>query len=482
MHPYIGGMTASADPRSFLYRDQLTPEAAQRLTAEALGRADDGELYLQYRRSEAFGFDDGRLKTASYDTGAGFGLRAVSGEMTAFAHANELSEAAIRRAGETMALIDPSTAARAPAPQGTNHRLYTDADPLDLVPFADKVNLCQSIDAAARARDPRVAQVSVGLSGSWSVVEIVRPDGFVATDVRPLVRLNVSIVAEANGRRETGSFGIGGRYLYDRLVDPATWNRAIDEALAQALVNLESVAAPAGEMTVLLGPGWPGVLLHEAIGHGLEGDFNRKGTSAFSGRIGDRVAAPGITIVDDGSIPDRRGSLSIDDEGTPTRETVLIEDGILKGYMQDRLNARLMGVAATGNGRRESFAHAPMPRMTNTFMKAGRDDPAELLGRVKSGIFAKSFGGGQVDIVSGKFVFSCTEAYRIEDGRLGAPIKGATLIGDGPTVLTKVTGIGNDFALDEGIGVCGKGGQSVPAGVGQPTLLVEGLTVGGTAA
>jgi TldD protein len=482
MHPYIGGMTASADPRSFLYRDQLTPEAAQRLTAEALGRADDGELYLQYRRSEAFGFDDGRLKTASYDTGAGFGLRAVSGEMTAFAHANELSEAAIRRAGETMALIDPSTAARAPAPQGTNHRLYTDADPLDLVPFADKVNLCQTIDAAARARDPRVAQVSVGLSGSWSVVEIVRPDGFVATDVRPLVRLNVSIVAEANGRRETGSFGIGGRYLYDRLVDPATWNRAIDEALAQALVNLESVAAPAGEMTVLLGPGWPGVLLHEAIGHGLEGDFNRKGTSAFSGRIGDRVAAPGITIVDDGSIPDRRGSLSIDDEGTPTRETVLIEDGILKGYMQDRLNARLMGVAATGNGRRESFAHAPMPRMTNTFMKAGHDDPAELLGRVKSGIFAKSFGGGQVDIVSGKFVFSCTEAYRIEDGRLGAPIKGATLIGDGPTVLTKVTGIGNDFALDEGIGVCGKGGQSVPAGVGQPTLLVEGLTVGGTAA
>ncbi|AXJ95210.1 MULTISPECIES: metalloprotease TldD [unclassified Sphingomonas] len=474
-------MTVTADPRSFLYRDQLTPEAALRLTAETLGRADDGELYLQYRRSEAFGFDDGRLKTASYDTGAGFGLRAVSGEMTAFAHANELSEAAIRRAGETMALIDPSTAARAPAPQGTNHRLYTDADPLDLVPFVDKVNLCQTIDAAARARDPRVAQVSVGLSGSWSVVEIVRPDGFVATDVRPLVRLNVTIVAESNGRRETGSFGIGGRYLYDRLVDPATWNRAIDEALAQALVNLESVAAPAGDMTVLLGPGWPGVLLHEAIGHGLEGDFNRKGTSAFSGRIGERVAAAGITIVDDGSIPDRRGSLSIDDEGTPTRETVLIEDGILKGYMQDRLNARLMGVAATGNGRRESFAHAPMPRMTNTFMKGGRDDPAELLSRVKTGIFAKSFGGGQVDIVSGKFVFSCTEAYRIEDGKLGAPIKGATLIGDGPTVLTKVTGIGNDFALDEGIGVCGKGGQSVPAGVGQPTLLVEGLTVGGTA-
>ena len=469
------------DPRGFLYRE-LSPETAQRLTSDALGRADDGELYLQYRKSEAFGFDDGRLKTASYDTNAGFGLRAVSGETTAFAHANELSEAAIRRAGQTMALIDPSAAtARAAPPAGTNRHLYTDADPLDLVPFADKVNLCQTIDAAARARDPRVAQVSVSLSGSWGVVEIVRADGFVATDVRPLVRLNIQIVVEQNGRRETGSFGIGGRYLYDRLFDAATWNRGIDEALAQALVNLDAVAAPAGEMTVLLGPGWPGILLHEAIGHGLEGDFNRKGTSAFSGRLGERVAAPGVTVVDDGSLADRRGSLSIDDEGTPTRETVLIEDGILKGYMQDRLNARLMGMDATGNGRRESFAHAPMPRMTNTFMKGGRDDPAELLSRVKTGIFAKSFGGGQVDIVSGKFVFSCTEAYRIENGRIGAPIKGATLIGDGPTVLTKVTGIGNDFALDEGIGVCGKGGQGVPAGVGQPTLLVEGLTVGGTA-
>ncbi len=472
---------AYQDPRSFLYRD-LSPETAQALTADALGRADDGELYLQYRKSEAFGFDDGRLKTAAYDTNAGFGLRAVAGETTAFAHANELSEAAIKRAAQTMALIDPSATPKAAPPQGNNRHLYTDTDPLDLIPFANKVNLCQTIDAAARARDPRVAQVSVSLSGSWSVVEIVRADGFVATDVRPLVRLNIQIVAEQNGRRETGTFGIGGRYLYDRLFEPATWNRGIDEALAQALVNLDSVAAPAGEMTVLLGPGWPGVLLHEAIGHGLEGDFNRKGTSAFSGRLGERVAAPGVTVVDDGSLVDRRGSLSIDDEGTPTRETVLIEDGILKGYMQDRLNARLMGMAATGNGRRESYAHAPMPRMTNTFMKGGQDDPAELLSRVKTGIFAKSFGGGQVDIVSGKFVFSCTEAYRIENGKLGAPIKGATLIGDGPTVLTKVRGIGNDFALDEGIGVCGKGGQGVPAGVGQPTLLVEGLTVGGTAA
>ncbi|MCP8890475.1 metalloprotease TldD [Sphingomonas faeni] len=475
-------MTIAADPRSFLYRDTLDPEQAQALTAKALGKADDGELYLQYRKAEAFGFDDGRLKTASYDTSSGFGLRAVSGEMTAFAHSNEMTPAAIRRAAETMALIEPGVAAKAGPPQGTNRHRYTAADPLDLVPFADKVNLCQTIDAAARARDPRVAQVSVSLSGTWSVVEIVRADGFVATDVRPLVRLNVSIVAEQNGRRETGSYGIGGRYLYNDLFEPATYNRAIDEALSQALVNLESIAAPAGEMTVLLGNGWPGILLHEAIGHGLEGDFNRKGTSAFSGRIGERVAAEGVTVVDDGSLQDRRGSLTIDDEGTPTRETVLIEDGILKGYMQDRLNARLMGVEATGNGRRESYAHAPMPRMTNTFMKAGNDDPAELLSRVKKGIFAKAFGGGQVDIVSGKFVFSCTEAYLIENGKLGAPIKGATLIGDGPSSLTRVRGIGNDFALDEGIGMCGKGGQSVPAGVGQPTLLVDGLTVGGTAA
>jgi TldD protein len=324
--------------------------------------------------------------------------------------------------------------------------------------------------------------VSVALSGSWSVIDIVRADGFVAHDVRPLVRLNVQIVVEQNGRRESGYHGLGGRYLYDELFRPETAERAIDVALAQALVNLESVAAPAGEMTVVLGPGWPGVLLHEAIGHGLEGDFNRKGTSAFSGRIGERVAAPGVTVVDDGAIDQRRGSLTIDDEGTPTQRNVLIEDGILKGYIHDRLNARLMGVEPTGNGRRENFAHAPMPRMTNTFMLAGRDDPREILARARNGIYAKSFGGGQVDITSGKFVFSCTEAYKIENGRLGAPIKGATLIGDGPTVLTKVAAIGNDLELDEGVGICGKGGQSVPAGVGQPTLLIEGLTVGGTAA
>jgi TldD protein len=476
-------MTQMTDPRRFLYReDMLDPDTALKLTAQALGQCDDGELYLQYRASEAFGFDDGRLKTADYSSDAGFGLRGVSGETTGFAHANELSAAAIRRAAETLTLLDPATAKPSAPPRKNNRHLYTDDDPMGLIPFADKVALCQQIDAAARARDPRVAQVSVGLSASWSVVEIVRADGYRATDIRPLVRLNVGIVVEQNGRRESGSFGMGGRYLYDRLFQPVTWNRAIDEALAQALVNLESVAAPAGEQMVLLGSGWCGVILHEAIGHGLEGDFNRKGTSAFSGRMGERIAAPGVTVVDDGAITDRRGSLSIDDEGTPTGETVLIEDGILKGYMQDRLNARLMGMEPTGNGRRESYAHAPMPRMTNTFMKAGNDDPAELLSRVKTGIFAKSFGGGQVDIVSGKFVFSCTEAYKIENGKLGAPIKGATLIGDGPTVLTQVAGIGNDFALDEGVGICGKAGQSVPAGVGQPSLLINRLTVGGTAA
>jgi len=473
-------MTGS-DPRHFLYRS-LDPDAARRLANKHLSAHDDGELYLQYAASEAFGFDDGRLKTADYHTSSGFGLRGVSGETTAFAHANEISEAAIERAAATLKLLDPRRGDPAAPPQRTNQAMYGADDPLSLVPFADKVRLCQQIDAAARARDPRVVQVGVNLLASWSVIDIVRADGFVASDVRPLVRLGVYIVAEENGRRESGHHGLGGRYLYGKLFDEAQWKRAIDIAVGQALTNLESVAAPAGEMPVVLGPGWPGVLLHEAVGHGLEGDFNRKGTSAFSGRIGDRVAAPGVTVIDDGAIEQRRGSLTIDDEGTPTRRTTLIEDGILKGYLQDRLNARLMGMEPTGNGRRESFAHAPMPRMTNTFMLAGRDDPGELVERVKDGIYAKSFGGGQVDITSGKFVFSCTEAYRIRGGRIAEPVKGATLIGDGPTVLTRVKGVGNDLALDEGVGVCGKGGQSVPAGVGQPTLLIDGLTVGGTAA
>jgi TldD protein len=469
------------DPRHLLYRS-LDPDGARRLAHKHLSGHDDGELYLQYSASEAFGFDDGRLKTADYHTTTGFGLRGVTGETTAFAHANEISEAAIERAATTLKLLDPAKGAAAPPPRRTNQAMYSAEDPLVLVPFAEKVALCEKIDAAARARDPRVAQVSVALAASWSVIDIVRADGFVASDVRPLVRLGIQIVAEQNGRREIGYHGLGGRYLYGELFDEAQWNRAIDLALAQALVNLESVAAPAGEMPVVMGSGWAGVLLHEAVGHGLEGDFNRKGTSAFSGRIGERVAAPGVTVIDDGAMDRRRGSLTIDDEGTPTRRNVLIEDGILKGYLQDRLNARLMGMEATGNGRRESFAHAPMPRMTNTFMLAGKDDPKELIGRVKDGIYAKSFGGGQVDITGGKFVFSCTEAYRIRGGKIAEPVKGATLIGDGPTVLTRVSGIGNDLALDEGIGVCGKAGQSIPAGVGQPTLLIDGLTVGGTAA
>ena len=472
---------SAPDPRRFLYRN-LDPDAARRLASRHLSGHDDGELYLQYGITESFGFDDGRLKTADYNNSSGFGLRGVTGETTAFAHANEISEAAIERAASTLKLLDPAKGPAAASPPRTNQAMYAADDPLSLVPFADKVALCQRIDAAARARDPRVVQVSVSLAANWSVIDILRGDGFVAHDVRPLVRLGVQIVAEQNGRRESGYHGLGGRYLYDNLFDEAQWSRAIGIALGQALTNLESVAAPAGEMAVVLGPGWPGVLLHEAVGHGLEGDFNRKGTSAFSGRLGDRVAAPGVTVVDDGSMNQRRGSLTIDDEGTPTRRNVLIEDGILKGYIQDRLNARLMGVEPTGNGRRESFAFAPMPRMTNTFMLGGSDDPAELVERVSDGIYAKSFGGGQVDITSGKFVFSCTEAYRIRGGKIAEPVKGATLIGDGPTVLTRVKGIGNDLALDEGIGVCGKGGQSVPAGVGQPTLLIEGLTVGGTAA
>lgn len=470
-----------ADPRRFLYRN-LDPDGARRLASNHLRSHDDGELYLQYNTTESFGFDDGRLKTADYHSSSGFGLRGVTGETTAFAHANEISEAAIERAAATLKLLDPVGREPTAPPARTNQAMYGADDPLSLVPFAAKVRLCQQIDAAARARNPRVCQVSVSLAASWSVIEIVRADGFIATDVRPLVRLGVQIVAEHHGRRETGYHGLGGRYLYDNLFDETQWNKAIDVALAQALTNLESVAAPAGEMPVVLGPGWPGILLHEAVGHGLEGDFNRKGTSAFAGRIGERVAAPGVTVVDDGAINQRRGSLTIDDEGTPTRRTCLIEDGILKAYLQDRLNARLMKMEPTGNGRRESFAHAPMPRMTNTFMLGGTDDPAALVERVKDGIYAKSFGGGQVDITSGKFVFSCTEAYRIRGGRIAEPIKGATLIGDGPTVLTKVKGIGSDLALDEGIGVCGKGGQSVPAGVGQPTLLIDGLTVGGTAA
>jgi len=470
-----------SSPMDDLLYAGLDPEEAARLAARHLVPHDDGELYLQASQSEVLGFDDGRLKTASFDTSRGFGLRAVSGETTGFAHSSEVSAAAIARAAETLALVTPGRRPPAAGPRGTNQQLYASVNPLETHGFGEKVALLQTIDAAARARDPRVVQVSVSLAASSSLVEIIRADGRRLRDQRPLVRLNVSLVVEANGRRESGSFGCGGRSGPEALFDPATWGRAVDEALAQALVNLEARPAPAGEMPVVLAPGWPGILLHEAVGHGLEGDFNRKGSSIFAGRLGERVAAPGVTVIDDGTLPGRRGSLNIDDEGTPTARTVLIEDGILKAYMQDRLNARLTGVEPTGNGRRESFAHAPMPRMTNTFLGPGGEDPEAILARVDRGIWAKSFGGGQVDIVSGKFVFSCTEAWAVEKGRLTHPVKGATLIGNGPAVMQLIGAVGSDFALDPGIGTCGKGGQSVPAGVGQPTVLVERLTVGGTA-
>jgi TldD protein len=474
--------TSSAPDDLFFSQAGLDRSRVEQLVGEALGGAEDGELFLEYRQSEALAFDDGRLKTASFDTTQGFGLRCVAGEATGYAHASELSESAIKRAGDAVQAVKQGKSGQlAEGPKRTNIHLYTDENPLGQQSFEEKVKLLADIDAYARAKDSRVRQVSASLVGEWQAVEIMRPDGHVVRDVRPLVRVNVSIVAGQGDRQETGSYGVGGRNGYDVYIDPAKWQGQVDEALRQALVNLESVPAPAGEMDVVLGPGWPGILLHEAIGHGLEGDFNRKKTSAFSGLLGARVAAPGVTVVDDGTIADRRGSLTVDDEGTPTSRTVLIEDGILKGYMQDRLNARLMGMAATGNGRRESYAHQPMPRMTNTYMLGGNRDPQEILSSVKKGLYAVSFGGGQVDITSGKFVFTCTEAYLIENGRIGVPVKGATLIGNGPDVLTRVAMIGNDMKLDPGIGTCGKAGQGVPVGVGQPTLLIKGLTVGGTA-
>lgn len=474
-------MTATHD--LFFTQNGLDRTNVERITADALKGADDGELFLEYRLTESFVFDDGRMKSASFDTTQGFGLRAVAGEAVGFAHSSDLSEGAIRRAASAVQAVKSGYAgAWADGPQRTNVQLYAPDNPIDGTPFAVKTKLLSDIDAYARARDSRVRQVSCSLFGEWQAVEIVRPDGMTVRDVRPLVRLNVSIVAGEGDRQESGSHGMGGRTAYDFYLDPRTWQGAVDEALRQALVNLKSVPAPAGVMPVVLGSGWPGILLHEAIGHGLEGDFNRKKTSAFAGLLGQRVAAPGVTVVDDGTIESRRGSLSVDDEGTPTSRTVLIEDGILKGYLQDRQNARLMGMRATGNGRRQSHAYSILPRMTNTFMMAGPHDPGEILASVKNGIYAVNFGGGQVDITSGKFVFSCTEAYRIEDGKVGAPVKGATLIGNGPDSLTRVKMVGNDLKLDAGIGTCGKNGQGVPVGVGQPTLLIEGLTVGGTAA
>ncbi len=467
----------------FFERTGMDPGRVEAIVGQALAGMDDGELYLEYSQSESLALDDGRIKSASFDTTQGFGLRAVAGEAAGYAHASDLSEAAIRRAAATVRAVAAGySGVMAGPPPGTNRSLYTDQNPLGLVDLGTKTKLLAEIDAYARSRDPRVRQVMASLSGVWQAVQIIRADGSRVADIRPLVRFGVAVVVGEGDHMETGSSGAGGRLAYERYLDPAHWKEQVDEALRQALVNLGAVPAPAGEMTVVLGPGWPGVMLHEAIGHGLEGDFNRKKTSAFSGMIGERVATKGVTVVDDGTLPDRRGSLTIDDEGTPTHCTTLIEDGILKGYMQDRMNARLVGVAPTGNGRRQSFAHAPMPRMTNTYMLAGDRDPQEIIASVPRGLYAVNFGGGQVDITSGKFVFSASEAYLIENGKVGPAVKGATLIGNGPDALTKVTMIGNDLGLDHGIGTCGKDGQSVPVGVGQPTLRMDGLTVGGTSA
>jgi TldD protein len=467
--------------RSPLSQAGLEPTRVQALLCEHLSGVDDGELFLEYRETEAFSFDDGRLQAASFDVSKGMGLRAVAAEVVGFAHSPEVSEASIRRAIAAVRTVHAGhSGTLALPPQGTNRRLYGDANPIASADLAAKTALLQQIDAYARGKDPRVRQVSASLTGSWQHVEVLRPDGSRSTDIRPLVRINVSVVVGDGSRMESGSFGAGGRIGYEGFLQPSRWQGMVDEALRQALVKLDAVAAPAGEMTVVLGPGWPGILLHEAVGHGLEGDFNRKRTSAFAGLMGQRVAAPGVTVVDDGTLGERRGSLTIDDEGTPSACNVLIEDGILVGFMQDRQNARLMGVQPTGNGRRQSFAHLPMPRMTNTYMRSGEHDPEEILAGVRRGLYAKSFGGGQVDITSGKFVFSASEAYLIEDGKLTAPVRGATLIGNGPDCLTKVGAVGNDLELDQGIGTCGKEGQWVPVGVGQPTLLIEGLTVGGT--
>lgn len=467
----------------FFSRHDLERDAAERLTASALASADDGELFLEYRESEMISLDDGRIRSAGFDTSLGFGLRAVAGEATGYAHAGELSEAALKRAAATVGSVSTGhSGTQAEPPRETNARLYSPANPLGADGFAGRTGMLVEIDAYARAKDSRVSQVSASIAGEWQAVQIIRADGHRVADLRPLVRLNVSIVVEHNGRRETGTYGTGGRFGYDRITSPETWRFAVDEAIRQALVNLNSIAAPAGEMPVVLGAGWPGILLHEAIGHGLEGDFNRKKTSAFSGLLGTRIASPGVTVVDDGTLPDRRGSLTVDDEGTPTSRTVLIENGILREFLQDRLNARLMGVRATGNGRRQSYAHAPMPRMTNTVMLNGPNTTDEMISSVSRGLYAVNFGGGQVDITSGKFVFSASEAYLIENGKIGPAVKGATLIGNGPDALTKVEMVGGDMQLDAGIGTCGKNGQGVPVGVGQPTLKISGLTVGGTSA
>ena len=469
--------------KSLLDAFDCSPDRLKSLVADTISGADDGELFLEYREGEALVFDDGRLKTASFNTDQGFGLRAVAGEASGYAHSSELTEASLRRAADAVSTVkDGYSGKLATAPAGTNQRLYGEENPIASPGFEEKAKLLQEIDGWLRAKDPRVRQVTASLAASWQHVEIVRADGQIARDIRPLVRVNVSVMVGDGDRQETGTHGMGGRKSFGEFLAEDSWQFAASEALRQALVNLDAVPAPAGTFDIVLANGWPGVMLHEAVGHGLEGDFNRKKTSAFAGLMGEQVAAKGVTVVDDGTISERRGSLTIDDEGTPSGRNVLIEDGKLVGYMQDRQNARLMGMAPTGNGRRESYAHEPMPRMTNTYMTGGDRAPEEIIASVKKGIYAVSFGGGQVDITSGKFVFGCTEAYMIEDGKIGAPVKGAMLIGNGPDAMQRISMIGNDSALDTGIGMCGKGGQSVPVGVGQPHLLMNAMTVGGTQA
>lgn len=455
----------------------------RKLVGEALAGADDGELFIEHAQAESLTFDNGRLKGGSFNTDQGFGLRAVAGETVGYAHAGELSQGALKRASDAVGAVTRGySGSYAAAPQRTNKKLYGDENPIGSPSFEEKVKLLTDIDAYLRDKDDKVRQVTATISASWQVVDILRADGHRVSDIRPMTRINVSVVAGEGDRQESGSYGIGGRVGFSDFITTENWQRGADEALRQALVNLTAIDAPAGTMDVVLGSGWPGVMLHEAVGHGLEGDFNRKKTSAFAGLMGEMVAAPGVTVVDDGTIDSRRGSLTVDDEGTPSGYNVLIENGRLVGYMQDRQNARLMGARPTGNGRRQGYAYVPMPRMTNTYMLSGDKTPEEIIASVKKGIYAVSFGGGQVDITSGKFVFGCTEAYLIENGRIGAPVKGAMLIGNGPDAMKRVSMIGNDSKLDTGIGNCGKAGQWVPVGVGQPHLRMDQITVGGTKA
>lgn len=476
-------MVNQHDPNYFFKSFNLDPAQAEKLTRQALAGKDDGELFLEHRIAESFSIENGTLKEATSDTRQGFGLRGVLGEAMSYAHSSEISEGALRRAVESVTALGNGGVYDV-NPQATNQKFYTDENPLPQMSFESKVSFLAELDHYLRAKDARVRQVQANLRGSWQVVTIMRADGFLAHESRPIVTLTIFVTVEKDGRFETAYVTRGGRFLYERLLEEGSWKAQADDVLRKALLNLEARPAPAGEMPVVLGSGMPGVLLHEAVGHGLEGDFNRKGQSTFSHSMGQRIASSGVTVIDAGNITDMdhaHGNLTIDDEGTPSSRTVLIEDGLMAGHMLDRQNARLMGKTSTGNGRRQSYAHPPIPRMTNTFMLPGQHSPEEIMGSVKNGIYAVGFNGGQVDIVSGKFVFTSSEAYLIENGKMTSPVKGATLIGSGPEVMQSISMIGNDLSLDTGIGLCGKDGQNVVVGLGQPTLLVSKMTVGGTA-